>query len=149
MNRTRSWVRLREHERIEDQQIRTEEGVQRQLTIDDVELFCYLPRGTMVEREVNCNSQYMLEKMPIIGAEIRRKMPFIPQDTTINLIMDNAGGHGTQEAIDEYTVRLQREFNIRIKHQAPWSPEMNALDFRIWCRIQSAVENFNEETLIH
>jgi hypothetical protein len=59
------------------------------------------------------------------------------------------GGHGMQEAIDEYTVRLQREFNIRIKHQAPWSPEMNALDFRIWCRIQSAVENFNEETLIH
>ena len=27
VNRTRSWVRLREHERIEDQQIRTEEGV--------------------------------------------------------------------------------------------------------------------------
>ena len=143
MNRTRSWVGLREHERIEDQQIRTEEGVQRQLTIDDAELFCYLPRGTMVEREVNCNSQYMLEKMPIIGAKIRRKMPFIPQDTTINLIMDNAGGHGMQEAIDEYKARLQREFNIRIKHQAPWSPETNALDLGIWCSIQSAVEKLH------
>ncbi len=50
----------------------------------------------MVEQEMNCNSQYMLEKMPIIGAEIHHKMPFIPQDTTINLIMDNAGGHGMQ-----------------------------------------------------
>jgi hypothetical protein len=85
----------------------------------------------------------MLEKMPIIGAKIRRKMPFIPQDTTIDLIMDNAGGHGTQEAIDEYTVRLQREFNIRIKHQAPWSPETNALDLGIWCSIQSAVEKLH------
>jgi hypothetical protein len=49
VNRTRSWVRLREHERIEDQQVRTEEGVQRQLTIDDAELFCYLPQGMTVE----------------------------------------------------------------------------------------------------
>ncbi len=81
--------------------------------------------------------------MPIIGAEIRRKMPFIPQDTTINLIMDNAGGHGTQEAIDEYTARLQRDFNIRIKHQAPRSPETNALDLGIWCSIQSAVEKLH------
>jgi hypothetical protein len=43
VNRTRTWVRLHEHERIEDQQIRTEEEVQQQLTIDDAELFCYLP----------------------------------------------------------------------------------------------------------
>jgi hypothetical protein len=97
----------------------------------------------MVEREVNCNSQYMLEKMPIVGAKIRRKMPWVPQGTTINLIMDNAGGHGMQEAIDEYTAGLQREFNIRIKHQAPRSPETNALDLGIWCSIQSAVEKLH------
>jgi hypothetical protein len=35
VNRTRTWVRLCEHERIKDQQIRTEEGVQRKLTIDE------------------------------------------------------------------------------------------------------------------
>jgi hypothetical protein len=96
VNRTRTWVRLCEHERIEDQQTRTEKGVQQQLTIDNAKLFCYLQWGMMVEQEMNCNSQYMLEKMPIIGAEIHHKMPFIPQDTTINLIMDNAGGHGMQ-----------------------------------------------------
>ncbi len=56
--------------------------------------------------------------MPLIGVAIRQQMPFVPQDETIYLVMDNAGGHGTEEAIGQYTRRLQREFNIEIIFQA-------------------------------
>ena len=54
--------------------------------------------------------------------------------------MDNAGGHGTQEARDEYTRRLRDDFNIVIIQQSARSPEVNALDLGIWMSVQSAVE---------
>ncbi len=44
---------------------------------------------------------YMLWFMPLIGMAIRDKMPWVPQDKTIYLVMDNAGGHGTEEAIGQ------------------------------------------------
>jgi hypothetical protein len=56
-----------------------------------------------VEREVNCNSVFMLENIPTVGATIRRNMHWIPPEQEIYLVMDNAGGHGTEEAVDEYT----------------------------------------------
>jgi hypothetical protein len=67
-------------------------------------------------------------------------MPWVPQDETIYLVMDNAGGHGTEEAIGEYTRRMQREFNIEIIFQSSRSPEVNALDLGLWMSIQSWVE---------
>jgi len=37
--------------------------------MDDVELSCYYPAGTIIEREVNCNSQFMLQILPEILTE--------------------------------------------------------------------------------
>jgi hypothetical protein len=37
--------------------------------------------------------------MPLIDAVICQQMPFILQIDTIYLVMDNAGGYGTEEAI--------------------------------------------------
>ena len=54
--------------------------------------------------------------------------------------MDNAGGHGTKDCIDEYIKLLKDKFNIIIKHQVPQSPEMNLLDLGIWNSFQSFVE---------
>ncbi len=55
--------------------------------------------------------------------------------------MDNAGRHGTQEAREEYTRRLLKEFNIVIIQQSARSPEVNALDLGIWMSVQSHVEH--------
>jgi hypothetical protein len=55
--------------------------------------------------------------------------------------MDNAGGHGTQEAIEEYTRRLLEEFNIVVIRQSACSPEVNALDLGTWMSVQSHVES--------
>ena len=53
--------------------------------------------------------------------------------------MDNAGGHGTNDAKTQYTEAL-KEFNIEIIWQVPRSPETNMLDLGVWASIQSKVE---------
>jgi hypothetical protein len=54
--------------------------------------------------------------------------------------MDNAGGHGTREAREEYTRQLLEEFNIEIIQQSAGSPEVNALDLGIWMSVQPRVK---------
>jgi hypothetical protein len=78
--------------------------------------------------------------MPLISATMREKIPWVPLDETIYLVMDNVGGHVTEEAIGQYTRLLQREFNIEIIFQAAQSPEVNALNLGLWMSIQSCVE---------
>jgi hypothetical protein len=123
--RRRSFVRIFGHETIENKFYIDEEGTQRQLTINEVELSSHLPAGTMVEHEVTCNSAFMLHHVPLIAAEMREKMPWVPPTEPIYLVMDNAGGHGTQEAIEEYTRRALVEFNVVIIRQSARSPEVN------------------------
>ena len=82
----------------------------------------------------------MLHHVPLIAAEMREKMPLVPPTEPIYLVMDNAGCHGTQEAIEEYTRRLRNEYNVVIKFQPAHSPEVNALDLGIWMSLQSSVE---------
>ena len=54
--------------------------------------------------------------------------------------MENAGGHGTDDAITEYTKRLKEVYNIEIIHQIPRSPFTNVLDLGVWDALQAAVE---------
>ena len=57
--------------------------------------------------------------------------------------MDNAGGHGTMVAIEEYKNILLTEFNIKIIHQIPNSPETNLLDLGTWSALQSKTESLS------
>jgi hypothetical protein len=70
-------------------------------------------------------------------------MHWIPPEQEIYLVIDNAGGHGTEEAVDEYTRILNEEYNIIILHQALRSPEMNALDLGLWMSLQLHVEKLH------
>ena len=54
--------------------------------------------------------------------------------------MDNAGGHGSKDAIATYTKTLEDEYNIEIIHQIPRSPYTNVLDLGVWMSLQAAVE---------
>ncbi len=78
--------------------------------------------------------------MLTIGPKIRQKMPWEPQKQPIYLIMDNAGGYGTREAVDQYTKTLWLQFNIIIKQQPACSPELNALDLGTWMSLHLAAE---------
>ncbi len=133
-------VTLGENELLLVRQIIKENGERRALTIDDLTLHQRLEAGTVVQEDIDCDSDCMRDVMPCIGAAIRQKMNCVPENETIILVMDNAGGHGMIEAIQQYTRHLLENYNIEIIHQPPRSPETNPLDLGVWRSIQSLVE---------
>jgi len=71
------------------------------LTIAQVKMKVTFQAGDDIVEDVNCDSKFMLEQDDSIGESIRAKMPWVPANDTIYLFMDNAGGHGTKEAIEQ------------------------------------------------
>ena len=90
--------------------------------------------------DVSCNSGFMRDHMLSIGAKIREKMHWIDADKPIFLVMDNAGGHGTKDAIEAYVDGLKEEHNVVVVWQIPRSPETNLLDLGVWNSLQAWVD---------
>lgn len=65
-----------------------------------------------IEEDVNCDSEFMLKSIREVGQAIRVAFYWLKRKEKCYLYMDNAGGHGTQEAIEKYTKILLDEFNI-------------------------------------
>ncbi len=112
-------------------EITEENGGRRALTVDDLTLIQRLEAGTIVQKDINCDSDCMLDVMPRIGAAIRQKMNWVPENEIIILVMDYAGGHGTVEAIEQYTRHLLENYRIQIIRQPARSPETNPLDLGV------------------
>ena len=112
----------------------------RALTIEDLTLKVRHRRGDTVEQDCNCDSEYMLEAMDRVGESIRQAYCWIPRTDPCYLVMDNAGGHGSNEAIEQYVRRLKDEFNVETIFQVPRSPYTNVLDLGVWCSLQARVE---------
>jgi len=110
------------------------------LTIDMVDICVRQKHGDTVEVDVSCDSAFMLSAMDEVGTAMRTAFHWVPPTEEIFLVMDNAGGHGTEEAIQEYTRILKEKYNIKIIHQCPRSPETNVLDLGIWCTLQLAID---------
>jgi hypothetical protein len=110
------------------------------LTLQHTELYVQRKKGELVEKDVTCDSQFMLDNMEHIGATIRSKFHWVPKEMTIYLIMDNAGGHGTKDAIAQYVADIKQDHNVEIVWQVPRGPEMNLLDLGSWTSLQSWVE---------
>ena len=62
-----------------------------------------------------------------VANEIWNYYFWVPLTTTIHLGIDNAGGHGTNETIEEYRNMMLQQYNIKLFHQVPNSPETNLL----------------------
>ena len=97
-------------------------------------------KGTITERDVNCNSAFMLSTICKIGEAILCNYHYLYTFIPINLFMDNAGGHSTKAVKQEYTEILKEEYNIIVEWQPPSSPELNLLDLGVWMALQSVVE---------
>ena len=82
----------------------------------------------------------MLSAMRCVGVALRTCYHWVALSIVIYLVMDNAGGHGTNECVIKYTRILKEEFNVVIIHQVPWSPYTNVLDLGVWRSLQSIVE---------
>ncbi len=91
----------------------------------------------------------MLEKIPEIGEAWRAAFHWVPRDETIYLFMDNAGGHGTNDATAQYTRILWNKFKVEVVGQVPRSPGTNLLDLDIWMSIQAAVTRVHHKRRCH
>jgi hypothetical protein len=77
---------------IDNQTYIDENGVYHQLTIDDIDLSIRVPRGSEVEKDVACDSTFMLESLEDAGTSIRSALHWVDSNDPIYLFIDNAGG---------------------------------------------------------
>lgn len=82
---------------------------------EDIELLYFLHQGTNILRE-------------IVTTKMCQQLRWVPSEEVIYLVMYNAGGQRTQEAVEEYTRQLLEEINIIIIWPSACSLEVNALD---------------------
>ena len=108
--------------------------------MDDIELKVRQQLGDEVEEDASCDSNFMLTAMNRVGKAIREKYYWIPNDQKCYLVMDNAGGHGSNTAIATYKKMLEDDHNIEIIFQIPRSPYTNVLDLGVWMALQAQVE---------
>ena len=108
--------------------------------LPNLSLHVLMQPGDEYDADCSCDSQFMLGVIPEVGRALREQFHWVRNDKKIYLVMDNAGGHGTVDAINTYTKALL-QFNVEIIWQVLWSPETNMLDLGIWKSIQMAVEH--------
>jgi len=131
----------RNAKKLGDNMIRAELGGQRRrLTLEDVELYSEKKSGDRVEKDCSCDGGFMLRVMERIGHAIRKAYHWIPESEVVDLILDNAGGHGSKDKIAAYRELLLDRYGVRLLHQVPRSMEMNILDLGVWMSLQSWVE---------
>ena len=138
--KTKKWVRLTKGYLFRHNMIVNKNGDAYPLCLEDLTLYRKVPSGTTVQRDTTCDSEFMLANIQDIGRAIRTKYYWIDEECEIYLVMDNAGGHGTNDTKEEYVRILHEEFNVTIVWQVPNSPESNMLDLGVWMTIQSQVE---------
>jgi hypothetical protein len=100
-------------------------------------------KGDKREVDVSCDSNFMEETMPQVGKAIRDAYSWVDSDIPIYLYLDNAGGHGTDAAIERYVNLLENDYNVICVHQHPRSPETNMLDLGVWMALQNVVERLH------
>lgn len=130
------------HEKLSSlEQYKPDSGGQKvKVELGDLKLAVRYKDGDKVTTDVSCDSKWMLETMGEVAEAIRAAYHWIPSEQVIYLVMDNAGGHGTDQAVQQYTKQLLDEHGIEIIQQVPRSPETNVLDLGIWMSLQAAVE---------
>ena len=110
------------------------------LQLVDLKLKVRYKVDDIIERDTTCDSKYMLEAMRRVAVNMRSKLFWVKMSTPLYLVMDNAGGHGTDQCVSNYTTILKQEYNIEIIQQIPRSPYTNVLDLGVWAGLQSMVE---------
>lgn len=83
-----------------------------------------------MEKDVDCDLQYMKEMMPKVGKYIHEAYHWVDILVPICLYLDNVGGDGIQEVVDWYMKYLFDNHNIISVHQRPRprTPVSNMLD---------------------
>lgn len=125
---------------VDDDEILTDVELMR---MDGYTLMVRSEKGDEREVDITCESDFMKKVMPEVGEAIREAYHWVEKDTPIFLYLDNAGGHGTDETVDEYVGMLAEKHNVICVHQRPRSPATNMLDLGVWMAVQHVVESLH------
>ena len=90
-------------------------------------LAVHMVKGDAREVDCSCDSAFMERVMDKVGQSIRAEHDKlgVSREIPIFLFMDNAGGHGTKEAIEEYAFLLKEKHNVVCTFQCPRFPATN------------------------
>ena len=124
------------------------ELVPRMIKLADLNLRVQIPCKELVDRDVSCDSVFMMDNMHLIGKSIRDAYSFLDSKTPVYLFMDNAGGHGKTVVKAAYMKILKDSYNVHIEWQVPHSPETNMLDLGVWMALQSRVEDIHKRKVM-
>jgi hypothetical protein len=144
-SKSKKWVRLTGNDFVtKNNMIMTEvRGTLRPLTLEDVHLHVQVPAGSLIEEDCTCDSDFMLDIIREVGSNIRKSFNWVAADTIIHLFMDNAGGHGTNKARNEYVQILYNDYKVQVIWQIANSPETNMLDLGAWVTVQCIVAHMH------
>ena len=109
----------------------SKEVAENPLKVHDINLKVRYQVGDIIERDYTCNSTYILTTMRHVAVMMRAKCHWIPLSTMLYLVMDNTGGHGTDECVNEYHIILKKELSIIIIQQVPRSLYTNVLNIGV------------------
>jgi hypothetical protein len=65
--------------------------------VEDFILQVHYWAGDIVEEDVSCDSDFMMGVMDRVGKALLAAYKWVKLDEWVHLLMDNAGGHGTDE----------------------------------------------------
>ena len=116
-----------------------------ELTLVDLDMQVKMKKGDEGEKDISCDSKFMLGIMDELGNATRNTYHSIrvADEEIIYLVMDNEGGHETNEAILEYIEYMATRYNIVVHQQVPWPPKTNMLNLGEWMTVKSKVEKYH------
>ena len=88
--------------------------------------------GNIFERDCSCDSGYIEKAVYRVSVALRMNFYWVDFRTPIYLVLDNTGGHGTKDCVNDYVLKLKNQFNVEYIYQIPRSPYTNALDLGVW-----------------
>ena len=118
------------------------------LSVDHIFLEVKVMKGTVLQEDCSCDTAFMKGLMKELGTAIRSSFHWVAPEVEVTLVMDNAGGHGTNVFKDEFVAYLKTHHNVQVEWQVGQSPETNLLDLGIWMSFQSLVERMHQFLVI-
>ena len=84
-----------------------QDGSTRPLKVDDIEIKIQYQIRDEVKKDCSCGSEYMIPALDRVGDAIQVVFHCVLPALPCYLVMDNMGGHGTDEVIELYKKYLQ------------------------------------------
>ena len=100
-NQKKKWITLKEDDKLTGHKIRRKPGSDIvESTLANLQLALVRRAGDWHDKDCTCDSDWMKKELLAMGQAMREAHWWVDPSIELELIMDNAGGHGTHDADD-------------------------------------------------